>query len=251
MTCNAFFLSRVALSLWVAIVIAFVGLLLANAPGFSADGMAADISSISGPAFLRWGELALFRISTGLAVAIGVSTAAFTGCHFGKLAKGLAGLVSGMGVYFVVTSFLGYVPYTTVEAYGFTPGNWNTLVTLLPLIPGIAVAIATVQLLRCESPLLRRILASLLICGGTFSLCWLAWGLLLAFSLNASDAAVPLLTAIAIALPIAAVILAAVWAGLPTRRSLQRLLAINNGVGAIGLTLYGLVYLLLRLGYAD
>ncbi|MEM1281388.1 MAG: hypothetical protein AAGG53_15525 [Cyanobacteria bacterium P01_H01_bin.152] len=44
MTWNALFLSRVAWGLCMAIAIACVGLLLAHAPGFSADVMAADIS---------------------------------------------------------------------------------------------------------------------------------------------------------------------------------------------------------------
>ncbi|MEM9769037.1 MAG: hypothetical protein AAF892_14305 [Cyanobacteria bacterium P01_D01_bin.71] len=251
MTWNALFLSQAILSVCATITIAFVGLLLAHAPGFSADGMAADISSISGPAFLRWGETALFRISTGLAIALGASIAAFTWFHPGPVVRVLASLASGIGVYFAATVFLGSVPYTTTAAYGITPENWNALVLLLPLIPGIMVAIANVWWLKRESSLLSRILASLLTCISTLSLCSLTWSFVLLFSLDTLNFATPLLTAIAIALPIAAAILAAVWAGFPTRRSLQRLLTLNNGIVAIGLTLYGLVYLLLLLGYAD
>ncbi|MGD1859683.1 MAG: hypothetical protein ACFB0E_06905 [Leptolyngbyaceae cyanobacterium] len=251
MTRHAFFLSRVVLSLWVAIAIAFVGLLLANAPGFSPDGMAADVSSISGPAFLQWGELALFRISIGLAVAIGISAAMFTWYHPESLARGLASLASGIGVYFVTALFLGHVLRAATAAYGVSPENWQALVILLPLILGIMVAISHWRSLRRKLSLLGRILASFLICVGTFSLCWLTWTFLLTFSLQSSNVATPLLRAIAIALPAAATILVAVWANFSTRRSRRRLLALNTGIGVVGLTFYGLVYLLLLLGYAD
>ncbi|GAB4380063.1 MAG: hypothetical protein Kow00121_35570 [Elainellaceae cyanobacterium] len=209
-------------------------------------------------ALMQLGELRWMWISAGLSIGAGMIAALLAWMKPGKLSKAFTSLACGLGVYHLIWGFLGSVQYDVVTPYGFTPVTWGWVVDGGAIVLGAGTALATALLLWQRVNRFTRILISMGISAGIFSLCWrsLMWNSSYVLSfLGLSDNAFvqqgyPLMwlsTAISIVLAIAA----AVLLGLYTHRSIKKFLCLGSGLGAVALATNFFLFVLLSLGYAD
>lgn len=207
---------------------------------------------------MQLGELRLMWISAALSIGAGIIAAFSTWVKPGKLSKAFTSLACGFGVYHLVWGFLGGVQYDLVTPYGFTPDTWGWVVNGGAIVLGAGTALATAFLLWKRLNQFTRILISISISAGIFSLCWrsLMWNSnhVLSF-LGLSDNALVqqgypvmwLATAVSIVLAVAAAILLKLY----TNQSIKKFLSLGSGIGSVALTTSFFLFILLNLGYAD
>ncbi|MBD3884011.1 hypothetical protein IFO70_19855 [Phormidium tenue FACHB-886] len=206
---------------------------------------------------VQLGEVRLLWISTGLALAIGISAAFFSWLHPGNLSKGFVSFACGFGMFRLIGGQLGQVQFEIMTPYGFTPDTWNWAVSVSAIVAGISTMVATALLLWRRLNRLTKILLSISSSAGIFSLCWwsLSWnsnyvlsffGLADAFFQH-SYLLMSLFSTISVLLAIVAAVL--LW--LHTNQSIKRFLCLGCGVGAIALATSLLLSMLLGLGYVD
>ncbi|MBE7382797.1 MAG: hypothetical protein F6J95_015450 [Leptolyngbya sp. SIO1E4] len=203
---------------------------------------------------MRLGEVRLLRMSMGLSLVAGIGAAFFAWLHPElSLSKAFASVAAGFGIHQLVLQFLGQIPYNAVTPYGLKPEIWDWVVTSAAITVGITAAIATALLLwqRLHGP--TQILVRLMSSVGIFVLCWLSFNFSFMFGLNVTGMVVfeSLIMWSAAAVSIIFAIAAASLLWSHTYQSIKRFLSLSSGFGAVALTSYFFVYLLLGLGYAD
>jgi hypothetical protein len=206
---------------------------------------------------MEWGELRLMRIGAGLSLSAGLGAAVFAWFYPGKFSKAFASLACGFGLYHWVWGLLGRVQYDVVAPYGFTPDRWDWVVNGSAIVAGVGTIFATALLLWQKFNRFTKIPMGLSSSVGVFNLCSLSliWG----FSplLSLFGLAEPLLQDGAMLMWFSAVlssifaIIAAILLWLYTRQSIQKVLCLVSGIGAVALTTHFFMFVLLRLGYAD
>jgi hypothetical protein len=193
--------------------------------------------------FTQVNEDTLFRVLTGVALAIGLLTAALTWLYPGRAGESFASLVSGVGVYYLAQRGLGSIPYDQVTTYSITSDIWNWLVPHLALAMGILTGIATARLLWVRSNRLTRAWVSLLSGLGLFGVaCVALLGLSTTYGLGMP---------VAIGLAAGLGLLTATLLWRHDARSIQTFVCVSSGLGAFGLLSMLFLLSLLELGYVD
>lgn len=206
---------------------------------------------------MQLGELRLIWISLGLSLTAGMIAVGLTWLHPGIWSKGFVSFACGFGAYQLLEGALGRVPFDLITPYGITPDAWFWVVRGGAIAAGIATMLLTALLLWHRVNHLSRVLISLMIGAGIFSLAWWAFSWNVGYVLPLFSWANPLIqqghllalvfTSISILVAIAAVIL--LWSH--TNPSIQKFLCLGGGFGAVTLASHLFMYLLLDLGYLD
>ena len=203
------------------------------------------------------GEIRLFRISSGLSLAAGISAVFFTWLHPGAFSKGFVSFAAGFGIYHLVWPFLGRVPYNAVTPYGLTPNTWDWVVDGGAIAAGVSITLATAILLWRNLHGVAKGLISLITSVAVLSLAWLSLQLIFTFSRNPIQTVVSQYLGsagwdfVTLGISIVLAIMAAIWLISHTRQSIKRFLSLGSGLGASMIAMYSFIYLLLGLGYAD
>ncbi|MBD1915307.1 MULTISPECIES: hypothetical protein [Cyanophyceae] len=205
---------------------------------------------------MQLGEVRLTWISAGLAITAGISAAFFTWLHPEFWSKGFVSFACGFGVYQLVERFLSGVPFDVVTPYGLTPEDWIRVIRGGAIAVGIATMLVTALLLWRRVNRFSRVLISLVIGAGIFSLALWSFGWI-GYVFPLFDWANQFLPqghllalffiVISVLVAIAAVIL--IWTY--TNLSIRKFLCLGSGFGAIALASNLFMYLLLDLGYID
>ncbi|NER82097.1 MAG: hypothetical protein F6K42_21560 [Leptolyngbya sp. SIO1D8] len=204
---------------------------------------------------MQLGEVRLFQISVGLSLVAGIATAFFTWLHPRLfLSKVFASVAAGFGIHQLVLYGLGQVRYDAVNAYGLTPGAWDGVVVSTAIATGIITSLATALLLWQKLNRPTQILVRIMSSVGIFTLCWLSFNYSFIFGLDTFGSFLPLesiVTGLAAAVSVVFAVAAAILLWSHTHQSLKKFMSLGSGFGAVALTSYLLIYLLLGLGYAD
>ena len=203
------------------------------------------------------GEVRLLLISTGLSLVASIIVASLTWLQPGPLSKAFASFACGFGMYHLVWSLLGSVPYDVVTPYGFTVDTWGWIMDGGAIAAGIVTTLIIALRLWGRFNRLTKILASISSGMAVFTLCWWAIALnisnlsdffgLAEFSSLQGSIRIWLLIAFSAMFALAAAIL--LW--LHTRQSITKFLCLVNGSGAAALVTYFALSILLSLGYVD
>ena len=208
-------------------------------------------------ALVELGEVRLLLISTGLSLVASIIVASLTWLQPGPLSKGFASFACGWGMYHLVWSLLGSVPYDVVTPYKFTVDTWGWIMDGGAIAAGIVTTLIIALRLWGRFNRLTKILASISSSMAVFTLCWWAIALnisnlsdffgLAEFSSLQGSIRIWLLIAFSAMFALAAAIL--LW--LHTRQSITKFLCLVNGSGAAALVTYFALSILLSLGYVD
>ncbi|HEY9641784.1 MAG TPA: hypothetical protein V6C57_14950, partial [Coleofasciculaceae cyanobacterium] len=121
---------------------------------------------------MQLGELRLIWISVGLSLTAGLNAVVLTWLYPGIWSKGFVSFACGFGAYQLIEGALGRVPFDWMTPYGLTPNAWFWVVRGGAIAAGIATMMVTVLLLGHRVNHFSRVLISLIIGAGIFSLAW-------------------------------------------------------------------------------
>ncbi|KST63914.1 hypothetical protein BC008_40590 [Mastigocoleus testarum BC008] len=201
------------------------------------------------------GENRLLSLGNILFVVGGGIVGFFSWFHPSPVNKIFASFVCGFGVYHLVWHFFARIPYEIVIPYGFAADTWGWFIDGTAIAAGLAIMFNTTLLLWGIFNRLTQIPMGIASGVGIFNICWLSINGILTYALDrigvVSTQSLGLtLFAIAIMATIFAIATAILlWSR--TDESIKSFLVISNGFGVTGLGTYGLVLLLLYLGYVD
>lgn len=209
---------------------------------------------------MQLGELRIFWISTGLAIAAGLIAASLAWQHPNRLTKLFASLMCGWGAYQIAWSSAARVPFDALAPYGIVPETSILLVQVLAIAAGILATIATMTLLGQRSNHAIKMLLSLGISASVFGLCWQVFSWIIrevagfvsfSFGIDTSAISPTILQILLTTAAMIPTIATAVWLWSRTPRSTRAFVTISSGFGAVAIATHLFLLLLLGLGYAD
>jgi hypothetical protein len=198
------------------------------------------------------GEYRLLQILTGVAITIGLLTAATSWLYPGKLAEVFVSFAIGLGTYTQVGNWFGSIPYDQLSLLGITPDLWDKLIPALALLAALVTGVITAMLLWGRFRRLTRIGPTVIsgfgmVCLALVSLPGLFYNFAAINNIILMNWLPIITTGISTAIGLAAAAL--LW--LYNDRSIRTFISVGAGLGAFGLLWMLFLLSLLELGYAD
>lgn len=116
-------------------------------------------------------DLVLF-VTVGIALAIGVVSAASGWLYFGKFTKVVASICLGFVAFRVCWGWLARIPFDAILDYGLHEDTWTQLVDWIAIAAGITTSIVTTGLLWSQRNQFAMVFVCLSSGFGAFTLSW-------------------------------------------------------------------------------